>query len=116
MAKKRKPQPSLLAFQKRFPDEAACARFLFEGRWPEGFVCPRRGKGRAVMLKSRAWTYECLDCGRQTSVTAGTVMHRTKLTLAVWFWAAHLMTTHSNGMSALQLKGQLGISYAPPGS
>jgi len=46
MAKKPKPQPSLLSFQKRFPDEAACARFLFERRWPEGFVCPRLAKGR----------------------------------------------------------------------
>jgi hypothetical protein len=44
-------------------------------------------------------------------VTAGTVMHRSKLPLRVWFLAAHLMATHSNGMSALQLKGQLGISY-----
>jgi predicted RNA-binding Zn-ribbon protein involved in translation (DUF1610 family) len=111
MAKKHKPQPSLLEFQKRFPDDRSCAEFLFERRWPEGFVCPKCDKGRAALLRSRAWTYECLDCGRQTSVTAGTVMHRTKLRLAVWFWAAHLMATHSNGMSALQLRGQLGISY-----
>lgn len=109
--KKRKPQPSILEFQKRFPDDWSCAKFLFERRWPQGFVCPKCGNGRAVLLKSRAWTYECLDCGRQTSVTAGTVMHRTKLPLAAWFWAAHLMATHSNGMSALQLKAQLGISY-----
>lgn len=111
MPKKQKPQPSLLDFQKRFPDDAACADFLFALRWPEGFVCPKCGNGRAALLRSRAHTYECLDCGRQTSVTAGTVMHRTKLPLTAWFWAAHLMATHSNGMSALQLEGQLGISY-----
>ena len=34
-----------------------------------------------------------------------------ELSLTAWFWAAHLMGTHSNGMSALQLKGQLGLSY-----
>ena len=34
-----------------------------------------------------------------------------KLSLTIWFWAAHLMATHSNGMSAQQLKGQLGLSY-----
>ena len=39
-------------------------------------------------------------------------MHRTKLSLTIWFWAAHLMATHSNGMSAQQLKGQLGLSYS----
>ena len=94
-----KKQPSLLEFQKAFPDEGSCARFLFERRWPDGFVCPKCGQGRAALLTSRAWTYECLDCGRQTSVTAGTVMHRSKLSLTAWFWAAHLMATHSNGMS-----------------
>ena len=39
----------------------------------------------------------CLDCGRQTSITAGTAMHRSKLPLTAWFWAAHLVATHSNG-------------------
>ena len=36
-------------------------------------------------------------------------MHRSKLPLMVWFWAAHLMATHSNGMSARQLEDQLGV-------
>jgi len=38
-------------------------------------------------------------------------MHRSKLPLTVWFWAAHLMSTHSNGMSARQLADQLGLTY-----
>jgi transposase-like protein len=33
------------------------------------------------------------------------------LPLTTWFWAAHLMTTHSNGMSALQLQDQLSVTY-----
>src|SRR5260370_11712261 len=102
---------SLTEFQKAFPDEASCAAFLFERRWPNGFVCPACGEVRAAVLKSRAYTYECSDCGRQTSITAGTALHRTKLPLTVWFWAAHLMSTHSNWMSARQFEGQLCVSY-----
>src|SRR5271167_4813208 len=102
---------SLSQFQETFPDEASCAAFLSERRWPKGFVCPGCGEQRAAALKSRAYTYECLDCGRQTSATAGTVMHRSKLPLTTWFWAAHLMATHSNGMSARQLEDQLGVTY-----
>src|ERR1700693_1601701 len=102
---------SLTEFQRAFPDEASCAAFLFERRWPGGFVCPVCGKGRAAALKSRAYTYECSECGRQTSITAGTALHRTKLPLTAWFWAAHLMSTHSNGMSARQLEDQLGVTY-----
>ena len=102
---------SLSQFQERFSGEASCAAFLLKRRWSAGFVCPGCGGQRAAALKSRAYTYECLDCGRQTSVTAGTVMHRSKLPLTTWFWAAHLMATHSNGMSARQLEDQLGVTY-----
>src|SRR5260221_2922566 len=102
---------SLSQFQKAFSDEASCAAFMFKRRWPLGFVCPACGKRRVAALKSRPRLHECLDCGRQTSVTAGTVMHRSRLPLTTWFWAAHLMTTHSNGMSALQLQEQLGVTY-----
>src|ERR1700681_4413758 len=62
---------SLTEFQRAFPDEASCASFLFERRWPGGFVCPVCGKDRAAALKSRAYTYECSDCGRQTDLDHG---------------------------------------------
>ena len=100
---------SLIEFQGRFASESACAAYLFERRWPEGFVCPGCGDGRAWLLKTKAFTYECAACGRQTSVTAGTIMHASKLPLTTWFWAAFLMATHSNGISALQLQSQLGL-------
>jgi len=102
---------SLSQFQKDFSDEESCAAFLAARRWPDGFVCPRCGGKRAGLLRGRAHTYECLDCGRQTSITSGTILHRSKLPMQVWFWAAHLMATHSNGMSALQLAAQLGVTY-----
>ena len=102
---------TLAEFQEEFADEAHCAAFLCARRWPDGFVCPACGAGRAVALKSRPRLVECLDCGRQTSLTAGTAMHRSKLPLTTWFWAAHVMATHSNGMSARQLEDQLGVTY-----
>ena len=100
---------TLIEFQDRFAGEGACAEYLFERRWPDGFVCPGCGDGRAWLLRGKAFTYECAACGRQTSVTAGTIMHASKLPLTTWFWAAFLMATHSNGISALQLQSQLGL-------
>ncbi|MGF1607608.1 MAG: IS1595 family transposase [Rhodothalassiaceae bacterium] len=100
---------SLLEFQRRFPDDAACAAWLVEQRWPDGFRCPACGHDRAFALRTKAFTFECAACRHQTSVTAGTVMHGSKLKLVVWFWAAYLMATHSNGISALQLQKQLGL-------
>jgi hypothetical protein len=100
---------SLIDFQRRFGDEAACVRYLFAARWPEGFVCPGCGNGKAWELQTKAWTWECTGCGKQTSVTAGTIMHHSKLPLTTWFWASYLMATHSNGISALQLQRQLAL-------
>ena len=81
---------SLMEFQDRFASEGACAEYLFARRWPEGFVCPRCSDGRAWLLKAKAFTYECAGCGRQTSVTAGTIMHASKLPLTRWFWAVKI--------------------------
>lgn len=100
---------SLQEFQERFPHADACAAYLAEQRWPDGFVCPHCGHGKGWRLATKPWTYECGGCRRQTSVTAGTVMHGSKLSLTTWFWAAYLMASHSNGISALQLQNQLGI-------
>jgi hypothetical protein len=102
---------NLLEFQRRFSDEDACAAYLFERRWPDGFVCPWCGHAKGWALKTKAHTWECAGCGQQTSITANTVMHRSKLPLTVWFWAAFLLATHSNGISALQLSKQLGVTY-----
>ena len=100
---------NLIEFQQQFPDEACCAEYLAELRWPDGFCCPACGHDHAWSLKTKAWTYECRRCHRQTSVTAQTAMHGSKLALTTWFWAAYLMATHSNGISALQLQKQLGL-------
>ena len=52
-------------------------------------------------------------CGRQTSLTAGTIMHASKPPLIIWFWAAFSMATHSNSISALQSQNQLGLGSYP---
>jgi ISXO2-like transposase domain/Transposase zinc-ribbon domain len=106
---KRDRPPSLAAFMRRFPDDRACAKYLFRKRWPSGFVCPACGGVKGWELACKRFTWECGACGRQTSVTAGTVMHRSKIPLRSWFLAAHLIATHSNGISALQMQAQLGL-------
>jgi len=48
-------------------------------------------------------------CRRQTSVTAGTIFHRTRTPLPTWFAAAWLMTSQKQGVSALGLQRALGL-------
>jgi len=99
---------TLREFQSRFANEEACRQYLAASRWPDGFRCPRCGGMEAQPLPTRS-LWRCRACGRDTSVTAGTVLHRTRVPLTHWFWAAYLVTTHKPGLSALQLQGQLGI-------
>ena len=80
----------------RFPTGIPYVRvalFLFGWRWSHNFVNRGCGERRAALPKTRARSHECLDCSRQTSFTAGTIMHRSKLPLTAWFRAAHLVTT-----------------------
>jgi hypothetical protein len=98
-----------MEFQDRFATEAACLDYLAASRWPEGFICPGCGGHRAWVLERRH-LWECSACCLQTSVTAGTVMHRTRTPLRTWFWAAYLVATHHPGISAKQLQRQLGLS------
>ena len=100
---------TILEFQSTFGDEQACMDYLFECRWPEGFVCPRC-KGRAAWPIVARKLWECSSCHYQVSLTAGTVLHKTHTPLHLWFWAAYLMTTATPGISASQLQRQLGLT------
>lgn len=100
---------SIMEFQERFADEAACLDYLASSRWPDGYRCPACGGERAWVLERRH-LWECAACHHQVSVTAGTVMHKTHTPLRLWFWAAYLVATHTPGISAKQLQRQLGLS------
>jgi hypothetical protein len=102
---------ALPQFQRLFPDDAACARYLESAKWPKGFVCPHCGeKGEPVRLTTRPGVLACRPCRKQTSLTVGTVMERTHTPLATWFWAAYLVCTMTPGISAVQLQRQVGLS------
>jgi transposase-like protein len=90
-----------------FPDDRACIDYLEWLRWPDGFRCPRCVGRAGWRLSSGRW--ECTVCGRQTSVTAGTIFHRTRTPLPTWFAAAWLMTGQKQGVSALGLQRSLGL-------
>jgi len=51
----------------------------------------------------------CRQCQRRTSVTAGTIFHRTRTPLSTWFAAIWFVTSQKNGMSALGLQRVLGF-------
>ena len=101
---------SLLDFQRRFPDEDKCQKYLTKIRFPKGFACPGCGSSSAVLLEKRS-LWQCRACRGQVSVTAGTMFHRTRTSLLVWFWAIFLVANDKRGHSALQLSRELAVPY-----
>lgn len=103
---------TLLEFQERFSSEESCREHLYKMRWSKGFVCPKCGvKGEPFNVVTRN-LYQCKHCGYQASVTAGTVMEKTRISLQKWFWAMYLMSNDKRGCSATQLSVELGLCYS----
>ncbi len=94
-------------FDHRFSSEQGCLEYLFQCRWPEGFVCSRCGHTKS--WKSARGLYVCRDCQHQHSVTAGTIFHGTRKPLALWFKALWWFSTRKSGVSAMTLQQMLGL-------
>ncbi len=106
--KEAKGPRTIVELQTRFPNEEACWEFLRQMRWPDGFVCPRCGGRESVAIRTRRLE-QCRACRYQASVTAGTVFHRTRKPLRLWFLAIFFVGRHKTGISALQLQKDLGL-------
>lgn len=100
---------TIFEFQEWFPTERSCMEYLIQCRWPDGFVCPKCSSTRSPWLVETRRMVQCPHCGRQTFLTASTVMAGTRTPLRIWFYAAFYVATHTPGFSAVQLKRELGI-------
>jgi transposase-like protein len=94
-------------FDARFGSEAACRAYLIQQRWPNGFRCPRCGHAKGWPV--RELLFQCAACGRQSSVTAGTIFQDTRTPVSVWFRAMWCVTSQKTGTSARTLQRVLGL-------
>lgn len=97
--------------QREFDDliasEDACRQYLTAIRWPDGFVCPYCAHPAAWQLGTGL--YQCRQCRRRVSVTAGTLFHDTRMPLSLWFRAIWYVTSQKYGASALGVQRVLGL-------
>ena len=80
--------------------------------WPKGPVCPRCGNEGGWKIEGvsvRAGLYKCKKCREPFTVTVGTVMESSHISIRQWVIAFHLMCSSKKGISALQLKRNLGL-------
>lgn len=98
---------NLLELEERFSSERSCLEYLHCLRWPHGFICPRCGSGKS--WHNNRGLDECSECGTQTSVTSGTIFHRTKKPLRLWFRAMWHITNQKYGANAQGLQRLLAL-------
>lgn len=87
-----------------FPDEQACLGYLERLRWGDGFVCPCCGTVDGGWWAVRRGLRKCAVCHHETSVTAGTIFHGSRLPLTSWFAAIWYVVNQKQGVSALGLQ------------
>ena len=99
----------LSEFLNRFRTVENCRDYLAAQRWQDGFICPKCGHKHGCHLSNGL--YQCTHCHHQTSVTAGTVLHHSHVSLSKWFLAFYFVSQDKRGLSAVQLSGQIGVTY-----
>jgi transposase-like protein len=125
-------QMNLIDVAKQFGTPEACNDFLEAMRWPDGVIClaceskrvskytKQTGTRKRVNAKTGVEEikpvparilYVCLECGKQFSVTEGTIFNDTHLSLDKWYTAVALMVNAKKGLSAMQVKRDLGCAY-----
>ncbi len=96
------------------PDEAAAEALFAALRWPESPVCPTCGTAEAYRLNItgiRRWRYKCRRCRRQFSVTRGTILEGSKLSLAAWQYLIQDLCARPEGISIGYIQRTLGLSH-----
>ena len=76
-------------------------------KWPDGVMCPKCGKEE--YRQTKRGLFQCRKCGRQMSITSGTIFHGTRKPLTMWFETMWHITSQKYGANALGLQRILGL-------
>jgi transposase-like protein len=109
---------NLATLSAMFANEDKARDFLESKRWPDGKpVCPHcGGEGYALTAKptskrpGRKGLKKCRACRKQFTVRIGTIFEESRIGLAKWLMAIHLMTSSKKGISSHQIARELGIT------
>jgi hypothetical protein len=97
-------------FFENFCTEEAARDLLWRSKYEgKDFVCPRCTHENFYQHNSRPEVRQCRLCDRQVRLRAGTLLENTKISVLIWVRALFLITQDKRGVSALQLKRQLGM-------
>ncbi len=93
--------------------EEECKIYLKRYRETVGIVCKNccQQSHRWIQHKS---LWHCRNCSFRTTLKSGTLFESTKLPLSKWFLALRLMCNNKKGISACEMRRQLGLKRYEP--
>jgi hypothetical protein len=77
-------------FNKIFPDEITCLRYLDELKWSESFKCRKCGNTKYIN-GVKVFSRKCTRCGYPESVTAYTLFHGLRFPINKAFYMTYLI-------------------------
>ncbi|HEX8530629.1 MAG TPA: 7TM diverse intracellular signaling domain-containing protein, partial [Cytophagales bacterium] len=83
-------------FQKIFPDEEACLRYLEDLKWHDGFACKKCGHPR-FSPGAEPYVRRCSSCRYAESVTSGTLFSRLRFPIVKAFYLLFLVSNGTEG-------------------
>lgn len=95
-------------FERRFATEEDCRTYWIAARWGGEPACAQCASKRVWTIREGT-TFECADCGHQTSLTSGTVLEKTRKPFKMWFRAIFEISTRRTGISAKDLQRIMGF-------
>jgi transposase-like protein len=95
-------------FEARFATEEDCRAYWIAARWGGKPACARCQSTRVWTIREGT-TFECADCGHQTSLTSGTLLEKTRKPFKMWFRAVFEISTRRTGISAKDLQRIMGF-------
>ena len=102
---------TLMEAVKRFDTEEKAEAWFVEQRWPDGVICPVCESSNVQERPTRKpQPYRCRTCRKNFSVTVGTLLHRSHISLSKWAIAFYLFATNLKGVSSMKLHRDLGIT------
>src|SRR5208337_2819155 len=98
-------------FHAKYPNDDACLDEIFHNRYGQLEICPSCHKKTKFYRVSDRKCYACKLCGFQLHPLADTIFHKSSTSLKNWFYAIYLFANSKNGVSAMELQRQLGVTY-----
>jgi len=111
MTKQKMQKFTIKNFRGMFPDDDTCLDWLFNRLYSQTHTCDNCVKETKYYKLQDRKVYSCEWCGYQISPTAGTIFHKSRTPLTIWFYVIYLMAQTRGGISAKQIERETGVTY-----